>query len=327
MTTLCELIMECRAIGIDDRVVLYGWAAQLEEGRDTVYASKETVAEFLTPTSLSTLQRRTKRLVKLGLMVETGERKQWRFGWTPVYSINVPMIVELCEAQPVKLTGGVKMTACQNDLQGSRFRFTSFFSSSSAAEYESKSSDQQPTRKSKEGGQTENREPRTVEPKPAPHGQRKSCPDCGEPLQRDVNHFLECKTAKGRSELDEFLGDMPPRPSKDSMGELMDFDDDDDYDDTPLFPFGQTPNGEKAEGAKQRVDTVGQKPVPSNMAEGRATATPTTSHGRPPVAPAPPRAKRCQGCGGREPCRDKWCYAYEPLPKSVDENRPTGTNP
>ena len=85
MTKLCEMIMECRAIDIDDRVVLYGWAAQLEECNDMAYASKETVAEFLTPTSLSTLQRRTKRLVKLGLMVDTGERKQWRFGWTPVY--------------------------------------------------------------------------------------------------------------------------------------------------------------------------------------------------------------------------------------------------
>jgi hypothetical protein len=119
MTKLCEMIMECRAIEIDDRVALYGWAAQLDEGNDILYCSKETVAEFLNPTSLSTLQRRTKRLVKLGLMVDTGDKKQWKNGWTPVYILNVPIIVELCEAQPVKLTPPVKMPDCQFDLQGS----------------------------------------------------------------------------------------------------------------------------------------------------------------------------------------------------------------
>jgi len=33
MTKLCEMIMECRAMKGMDRLVLYGWAAQLEEKR------------------------------------------------------------------------------------------------------------------------------------------------------------------------------------------------------------------------------------------------------------------------------------------------------
>jgi hypothetical protein len=45
MTKLCEMIMECRAIKGMDKLVLYGWAAQLEEeGNDTVYASKPWLA-------------------------------------------------------------------------------------------------------------------------------------------------------------------------------------------------------------------------------------------------------------------------------------------
>jgi hypothetical protein len=62
-------------------------------------------------------------------------------------------------------------------------------------------------RGSKGIGKPENREPKTVEPKPSPtprsHAQGKVCPDCGEPLRRDVNHFLDCKVAKGNSTLDE----------------------------------------------------------------------------------------------------------------------------
>lgn len=293
MTKLCEMIMECRAIDIDDRVILYGWAAQLEEGNDTAYASKETVAEFLTPTSLSTLQRRTKRLVKLGLMVDTGERKQWRFGWTPVYTINVPMVVELWEAQHVNLTGGVKLTACQIDLQGSNgsvvlgldvLSSSSAFSATGVPPVVAYS-------KSKERGQTETVEPKP-KAKPTPHGQRKSCPDCGELLQRDVNHFLECKVAKGNSTLDEYLGDMSPRPNPNYGGGLMNFDEDDGHHAEPLFPLGDK---KKAEEARQRVEAERQKSVESILAEGRARAAANASHGRPPVAPAP--LYLCMVCG------------------------------
>jgi hypothetical protein len=287
MTKLCEMIMECRAIDIDDRVVLYGWAAQLEEGNDTAYASKETVAEFLTPISLSTLQRRTKRLVKLGLMVKTGGRKQWRFGWTPVYTINIPMIVELWEAQPVKMTGGVKMTACQIDRQGSVGSMVlglDVLSSSSACN----ATGVPPVvaySKSKEGRQTE-----TVEPKPKPtpnphaHGHSRSCSKCGETLERDVNHFLTCEVTKGKSTLDEFLGDVPPRPNPDSIGEMMDFDDG-GYDGKPLFPSVNSP---QAEAARQRVEAERQRSAQSTVAEGRTTPT-ATPFAQSPRSAAPPQ--------------------------------------
>lgn len=269
MTKLCEMIMECRAIDIDDRVVLYGWAAQLEEGNDMVYASKETVAEFLTPTSLSTLQRRTKRLVKLGLMVDTGERKQWRFGWTPVYRVNVPMIVELCEAQPVKLKGGVKMTACQIDLQGSTGSMvlgvgvdvlcSDAFSPSTGVPPVAGES------RSKEVGRPEDLKPVEPKPKPSPipHAQRKVklCPKCQEPWSRDRNHVCSMPHSsmpRINSTMDEF-GDMRDE--------------------------GWEPSGLEA---RKRVETVGQKREESKTAEGRTIATPT-AFAQPPVAPAPPQ--------------------------------------
>jgi biotin operon repressor len=98
MTTLCQLIMECRAIKGIDRLVLYGWAAQLEEGNDTLFCSKETVAESI-GVSDDTVLRRTQALVKAGWLIETGEQKQWEFARTPVRIINVPVIVGLVEAQ------------------------------------------------------------------------------------------------------------------------------------------------------------------------------------------------------------------------------------
>jgi biotin operon repressor len=98
MTTLCQLIMECRAIKGMDRLVLYGWAAQLEEGNDTLFCSKETVAETI-GVSDDTVLRRTQALVKAGWLIETGEQKQWEFARTPVRIINVPVIMGLVEAQ------------------------------------------------------------------------------------------------------------------------------------------------------------------------------------------------------------------------------------
>jgi hypothetical protein len=328
MTTLCEMILECRAIKGMDKLVLYGWAAQLAEGNDTLYASKETVAEFI-GVSDDTVLRKTKALVKDGWLIDTGERKQWAFGWTPVRTINVPVIVELFEAQYRNLRPPAECTPPQNAAQGYRFRFPGSFDSpfSAPAVGEYKSSAPKAEDKSKEVGQTKNLELRTVEPKPTPtpHGQSKSCSDCGEPLQRDVNHFLVCKVAKGNSELDEYLGDMPPCPNLDGIGELMNFDKDDDYDGTPLFPFGQKPNGKKAEEAKQRVEAVGQKTEESIMEEGRTTPTATHAHNNvPPI---------CTVCA-KSPCRsltsdyciDCWNERQRTgvIPKFVDEIRPIG---
>jgi hypothetical protein len=92
MTKLCELILECRAIKGMDRFVLYGWAAQLVEGNDTLYCSKETVADFI-GTHPETVFRRTKALIKSGWIIDTGEQKQWPLARTPVRIINVPMLV------------------------------------------------------------------------------------------------------------------------------------------------------------------------------------------------------------------------------------------
>ena len=74
----------------------------------------------------------------------------------------------------------------------------------------------------------------------------------------DLSESVNCKVAKGNSTLDEYLGDMPQRPSFDSMGELMDFDDD-GYHGEPLFPTGK-----KAEEARQRVEAERQKIVQRN---------------------------------------------------------------
>jgi helix-turn-helix protein len=327
MTTLCEMIMECRAIKGMDRLILYGWAAQLEEGNDAVYASKETVAEFL-GVSDDTVLRKTKDLVKAGWLIDTREHKQWKFARTPIRIINVPVIVELIDAQCRNLRPCLEAPPQKAPPQiaaqgsnGSMVLGLDVLSSFSA--FSATGVPPLVASKSKEGGQPENLKPRTVEPKPTPHGQRKSCPECGEPLQRDVNHFLECKMAKGRSELDEYLGDMLPRPNPDSMGDRIDLDDDGygSYG-QPLFPSLNSP---QAEEARQRVEADRQKEIESILAEGRTTATAAPLHDSPRSA-SPPR-KRCSACGGVEPCRDKWCYAYEPLPKSVDEIPPTSINP
>ena len=344
MTKLCEMIMECLAIKGMDRLVLYGWAAQLEEANDTVYASKETVADFI-GVSTDTVLRRTQALVKSGWLIETGEQKQWEFARTPVRIINVPVIVGLVEAQRLREEKALPHFAvlpqtppqkapphfAAQGSSGSRFIGLDVLSSSSA--FSATGVPPVAVSTSKEVEQTENREPRTVEPKPkpTPHGQRKSCPECGEPFQRDVNHFLTCRYAKGRSELDEYLGDMLPRPSQDSMGEKIEFEEWDDEDGMPLFPLGQKPNGRKAEEARQRVDAERQEEIESILAEGRARTT-AAPFAHSPGSAVPPQAqaggaKRCAGCGGREPCRDKWCYAYEPLPKCGDEILPTGINP
>ncbi|MFZ0780374.1 MAG: hypothetical protein WAM86_04500 [Candidatus Sulfotelmatobacter sp.] len=334
MTTLAEMIMECRAIKGMDKLVLYGWATQLEEGNDTLYCSKETVAEAI-GVSDDTVLRRTQALVKAGWLIDTGEQKQWPFGWTPVRIINVPVIVGLVEAQCRKLRQVAECTPPQIAAQGSRFnglsgfRFTGLSSSSSPS---SASATGVPPvvaqSRSKEVEQTENLEPKTVEPKPTPepepHGQRKgkSCPDCGEPLRRGVNHFLSCPYAKGRSSLDEYQGDFVPMPKKIDPD---DFDNDGyGYGGKPLFP---SIHSKEAQEARQRaVDAEKQKSVESILEDGRARARAKALDNSPRSA-APPQASqptnRCSACGGVEPCIDKWCYAYEPLPKSVDE-RPTG---
>jgi hypothetical protein len=240
MTKLCETIMECLAIEIDDRVILYGWAAQLEEGNDTLYCSKDTVAVFL-GVSVDTIKRRTKRLLGKGLLIDTGERKQWSTGWTPVLRANVPMIMGSVVAQPCNLHPRAECTPVQiaPQVSGSRFSGLSGFRfsglSSSPSYFTSKAVERVEER-------TENREPKTVEPKPkpeptpTPHGHN-SCPDCGELFQRHTNHLLVCKVAN------------PEKSSPDSPGS----DPLDDYQ-PPTYDWGEDDDeGDEASHAQPPV--------------------------------------------------------------------------
>jgi hypothetical protein len=143
----------------------------------------------------------------------------------------------------------------------------------------------------------ENREPKTVEPTAKPialptpeadaHGQAPNsgthggqvgksgrvCKDCGQPLLRNVNHFLSCPIAKGRSDMDEYLGDMLSRPKPfEGIGETMEFEDRD----WGLSPFdrllakGATTSKQGREG-----DAAKQKGVQSVVMDERTTATAT----------------------------------------------------
>jgi hypothetical protein len=285
--------------------------------------------------SEDTVLRRTQALVKAGWLIDTGEQKQWEFARTPVRIINVPVIVGLVEAQekaPPQFAAlpqaPPQIAPPQNAAQGSNgsmvIGLDLLCSSSVCSDNATGVPPVAGESKSKEVRQTETLEPK---PKPTPHGKRKSCPNCGEPLQRDVNHFLECQVAKGRSSLDEFQGDMVPIPKLDPMDE-MDFEDD-GYHGQPLFPSLNSP---QAEEARQRVEAVGQT-VQSRVAEGKTTATATTSYGQPPVSADPP----CQVCGKaprRNPtsdyCIDCWDERQRTgvIPKfAADEARPTGINP
>lgn len=224
MTTLCEMIMECRAIEGMDRLVLYGWAAQLEEGNDTVYASKETVAETI-GVSANTVRRRTQALNAAGWLIDTGEEKQWQVARTPVRIVNVQMIADALAphqndaAKNSTVTGVIEaphqIAPHQNEVQGS---YGSSYGLSSSLDLSSSSSvatgvlpvEETAALKSKEPKTLEPLEPlepRTLEPTPKPTpppvadkglgGSKRVCKDCGEPLLRGVNHLLSCSKAFG----------------------------------------------------------------------------------------------------------------------------------
>ncbi len=305
MTALAQLVWDCKDLGGMDKLVMMGWAEQVPDGWDTAYASKETVAAC-TRLGTSTVKRHTRELVKRGVLIDTGGRQQWKTGYTPIYQINL----EFLTGHPSNLDGGSDWTGGQDDPQGSRFG--SRFVSPSQSGAKSDSSSPLPLPQKREGKtETENRKPKTVEPKPKPeptptpvaHG-HKACPDCGEPLQRDVNHFLDCKVAEGESPLGEYLGDMPPHPKP---MEEMEFEDGWEYDGKPLFPRGR-----EAEGAKQRVNTAGQKNAESIGKDKRATPVP-----HPPIALTP----LCP-CGGKldDPDFADLCNACETLRMQQHEN-------
>jgi hypothetical protein len=275
MTTICEMIMECRAIKGMDKLVLFGWATQLEEGNDTLYCSKETVAESI-GVSDDTVLRRTQALIKAGWLIDTGEQKQWAFGWTPVRIINVPVIMGLVDAQCRKLRRVAECTPPQNAAQGSR----SSGLSSSPSFTTTTATGVPPvvvSGRSKEVKRTEDLKPAEPEPKPkpTPHGQR-TCPKCDEPWSRHGNHI--CKGIAAQSK---------------PMEEEMEFEDW-DYDCEPLFP--KIESGE----ARRRVEAERQRSAANLGRDVRATPTPTALDNSPRSA-APP-IYLCMLCE-KAPCR------------------------
>jgi hypothetical protein len=267
MTRLAQLVWNCRAIHGMDKLVLMGWAEQVPDGSDLAYASKETVAEFL-HIGVSTIQRHTKSLVKGGCLIDTGGQKQWKNGSTPVYQVNMELLI----GHPVKLTGWSNRQAGQIDRQGTRSSGLTGVRSSgfsvSCADAFSPSTGVPPVAggsRSKEVGRPEDLKPVEPKPKPSPipHAQRKVklCPKCQEPWSRDRNHVCSMPPSsmlRINSTMDEF-GDMRDE--------------------------GWGPSGLEA---RKRVETVGQKNGESIVQEGRTTATPA-AFAHPPVAPAPPQ--------------------------------------
>jgi hypothetical protein len=76
-----------------------------------------------------------------------------------------------------------------------------------------------------------------------------------------------------------------------------------------------------AETASHRTGETGvaqAKPTPTAtpLAPAPHSASPPRMS---PSAPSAPATKRCAGCGGPVPCRDEWCYCYEP----AEVNPPT----
>ena len=81
------------------------------------------------------------------------------------------------------------------------------------------------------------------------------------------------------------------------------------------------------------ADTASQKTHGTVVKQAKPTPTATPfapsphSESPPEVPPRLPSAqppKKCARCGGTEPCRDPWCYAYEPVevkPTPVSEPR------
>jgi hypothetical protein len=205
MTTLCEMIMECRAIKGMDRLVLYGWAVQLDEGNDTLYCSKETVAEFI-GVSEDTVLRRTQALVKAGWLKDTGEQKRWKFGWTPVRVINVPVIMGLVGAQCRKLRRVAECTPPQNAAQGSTGSMvlglgvdllcspspsTTTVGDTGVPPVVVNSVP--PTEELKP--KPENQKTKTLNPRPTPTS--RLCPKCGSPWSRYRGHA--CQTGRAHS--------------------------------------------------------------------------------------------------------------------------------
>jgi hypothetical protein len=96
-------------------------------------------------------------------------------------------------------------------------------------------------------------------------------------------------------------------------------------------------NASMADTAEQKTgETAVVQAKPTPAATPFAPAPHSASPPRrmsPSAAPSAPATNKCTGCGGPVPCRDEWCYCYEPaevnpptalLPRAPDDHLPLG---
>jgi hypothetical protein len=251
MTDLVQVIWECHDLKGMDRVVMMGWAERLEDDNDTVYASKQTVADYL-GVSLDTIKRRTHALVKAGWLVDTGERKQWEPDcWTPVYRINLEKF-EAWDFGGANCTGGAKKAGVQIAPQGSGSG-SALRSAAGAAAVSPSTSHTTGLRpevvKSAPPTASQNRENQNPRTNGRTNPNSRSCPKCGGAWSRDKNHICVASrmdkplVPKPDPDFDDDFMDMPPNLNRDCMREKMHFEDG-DYDGTPLFTKERKPEGE-----------------------------------------------------------------------------------
>lgn len=202
MTGLAQLAWDCQGIADwGDKVVMMAWAEHVEDGTDLAYCSKETVAESLPGMGLSTVKRRTRRLLKDGWLIDTGERKQWTPDrWTPIFRVNTEKIEAAMGEPGVKMTRGSKRAGGQNDLQGSRSSTVSH-TGSQAVTQASAFSPSRLARSAAESAVKPLGKPKTGKPKtnggPGGRGNGgRACPRCGEAWRRDRNH--DCPMAQSK---------------------------------------------------------------------------------------------------------------------------------
>jgi hypothetical protein len=294
--------------------------------------------------SRPTVTKWTDYLVRHGWLLDTGKTafdKLLALGRTPsanskqvpVYKVDDPTPKESFGVHPVKVLLQGSSSVCSSVSNSVSPCASSEFSDSNSncAVTLSAADAAAGVRGSKDGGKpkTENLQTKTVEPKPSPKAAHANvCKDCGEPMQRGVNHFLNCQIAKGRSTLDEYLGDMPPRPKPLDEMEFEDWG----CHGEPLFPKGES------EEARRRVDAERQRSVQSTGKERRTTPTATALDNSPRSA-APPKRMVFIPCRGKESgCTstirdnlwakcDGWCGMCPGVQTSAEKTVDTGISP
>ncbi len=194
MSEMGDIILHCQDLNGMDRLVLWGWVDQLDEGSDLAYAAKETVGKRI-GVSEDTVKRHTHILLKAGWMVDTGERKQWSPDkWTRIYRVDFEKLLESEMDRGCKMHPGANGSGVQDAPQGSDFDFGSGSSSCYGLSFDLNTTttsglrplvivDKSPPKvKGEAKPKTENPEP-TPTPKPS-----RLCPKFGMAWSRNQNH-------------------------------------------------------------------------------------------------------------------------------------------